>query len=71
MLGFKLEAKTIPKRQEKLEFQTLKDMMSTPTISPYRNPPPPPLEKSHCLAQPNLPTDLIASPGDRAKGGLW
>ena len=30
--------KTTPKRYKKLEFQTLKDTTSTPTILPYKNP---------------------------------
>ena len=36
-IGFKLEAKKIPKRYQKLEFQTLKDTTSTHTILPYKN----------------------------------
>ena len=41
VIGFKLEIKTTPKRYQKLEFQTLKDMMSTPTILSYNDSPPP------------------------------
>ena len=41
MTGFKFDMKkTTPKRHQKLEFQTVKDTTSTPTILPYKNPPP-------------------------------
>ena len=36
---FQTWAKNNPKEIKKLEFQTPKDMTSTPTISPYKNPP--------------------------------
>ena len=39
MIGFELEEKTTPKRYQNLEFQTLKDRTSTPTILPYKNSP--------------------------------
>ena len=38
MIRFKLEEKTTPKRYQKLEFQTLKDTTSTPTIYHIRTP---------------------------------
>ena len=42
MTGFKFDMKkTTPKRHQKLEFQTVKDTTSTPTILPYKNPPSP------------------------------
>ena len=37
----KLEAKGLPSKISKLEFQTLKDTTSTPTTLPYKNTPPP------------------------------
>ena len=40
MIDFKRkEKKTIPQRYQKLEFQTLKDTTSTPTILPYKKTP--------------------------------
>ena len=38
MIDLKRKAKNNPKRYQKLEFQTLKDTTSTPTILPYKNP---------------------------------
>ena len=49
MIGFKLEAKTTPKRYQNWKFQTLKDTMSTPTSLPYKNPRTLPYGPSHLI----------------------
>ena len=39
MIGFKLQTKSTPKRDQKLGFQTLKDTTSTLTILLYKKAP--------------------------------